>query len=120
TAIEEAKELATLPLDELVRNLIVYKMILENKDLDEEEEDEDFNLMARNFRKFFRKGCRFTRGNQFGNGGNRFSKGQGNSFRNKDGESSKQKGAFYNCKIEVHFASKGRNPKENKAYVRGA
>ncbi|GJT33140.1 UBN2 domain-containing protein [Tanacetum coccineum] len=30
TAIEEAKDLATLPLDELVRNLKVYEMILEN------------------------------------------------------------------------------------------
>ncbi|GKG11216.1 UBN2 domain-containing protein, partial [Tanacetum coccineum] len=30
TAIEEAKDLTTLPLDELVGNLKVYKMILEN------------------------------------------------------------------------------------------
>ncbi|GJX15072.1 putative reverse transcriptase domain-containing protein [Tanacetum coccineum] len=30
TTIEEAKDLATLPLDELVRNLKVYEMILEN------------------------------------------------------------------------------------------
>ncbi|GJT46780.1 UBN2 domain-containing protein [Tanacetum coccineum] len=30
TAIEEAKDLATLPLDELIGNLKVYEMILEN------------------------------------------------------------------------------------------
>nr|GEY17515.1 UBN2 domain-containing protein [Tanacetum cinerariifolium] len=30
TAIEEAKDLATLPLDELIRNLKVYEMVLDN------------------------------------------------------------------------------------------
>ncbi|GKE47138.1 hypothetical protein Tco_1478396, partial [Tanacetum coccineum] len=30
TAIEEAKYLATLPLDELIRNLKVYEMVLDN------------------------------------------------------------------------------------------
>ncbi|GJV85879.1 hypothetical protein Tco_1525777 [Tanacetum coccineum] len=133
-AIKEAKDLATLPLSELVGNLKVYEMILENngvvsktttKDkvkslalkakvtreqtsddsdsqdrsdegIDEEEEAEAFNLMARNFCK----GNRFGRGNRSGNGGNRFSKGRGNSFMNKGSESSKQKGACYNFGIE--------------------
>ncbi|GKA86969.1 hypothetical protein Tco_0808680 [Tanacetum coccineum] len=100
TAIEEAKDLDTLPLDKLVGNLKVYEMILENdgvvfktitkdkvkslalkakvtreqtsedsdsqgrsdEDVEEEEEEvEAFNFMARNFRKFFRKGNRFGR-----------------------------------------------------------
>nr|GEX18938.1 hypothetical protein [Tanacetum cinerariifolium] len=111
-AIKEAKDLATLPLDELVENLKVDEMILKNDgvvsktttkdkvkflalkakvtreqtsdDIDsqdgsdegvDEEEVEAFNLMARNFRKFFRKG---------------------------------------------HFASECRKPKENKAFVSGA
>ncbi|GJY45704.1 hypothetical protein Tco_0434767 [Tanacetum coccineum] len=123
TAIEEAKDLATLPLDELVRKLKVYEMILENDgvvskttiknkvksltlkakvtreqtsdDIDsqdrsdedvDEEEAEAFNLLARNLRKFFRKGNGFERVN-------RFDKGHGNSFRNKDGEGSKPKRA---------------------------
>ncbi|GJR18417.1 hypothetical protein Tco_0966944 [Tanacetum coccineum] len=30
TAIEEAKDLATLPLDELIRNLKVYEIVLDN------------------------------------------------------------------------------------------
>ncbi|GJV71276.1 hypothetical protein Tco_1491271 [Tanacetum coccineum] len=108
TAIEEAKDLATLPLDELLINLKVYEMILENngvvyktitkekvkslalkakvtreqtsddsdsqrgsdEDVDKEEADA-FNLMAKNFRKFFCNGNRFRRGNRFGNGANR-------------------------------------------------
>ncbi|GKA76279.1 hypothetical protein Tco_0782740 [Tanacetum coccineum] len=69
TTIEEANDLATLPLDKLIGNLKVYEMVLDNdgitskttkekvngKDKDEEEAEE-FNLMARNFQKFFRKG----------------------------------------------------------------
>ncbi|GJR72171.1 hypothetical protein Tco_0084536 [Tanacetum coccineum] len=94
TTIEEAKDLATLPLDELIGNLKVYEMILKNdgvakttkekvkylalkakvtreqtsddsdsqggsdEDVDEDEA-EAFNLVARNFRNFFRKGNRF-------------------------------------------------------------
>ncbi|GKD28028.1 zf-CCHC domain-containing protein [Tanacetum coccineum] len=158
TTIEEAKDLATLPLDELIGNLKVYELVLDNdgvasktttkenvksiafkakvtkeqtsddsnsqggsdEDMDEEEEVKAFNLLARNFRKFFRKGSRFGRRNRFGNNGNRFGKGRGNNFRNKGGESSKAKGACYNCGIEGHFASKCRKPKENKAFIGGA
>nr|GEV84325.1 zf-CCHC domain-containing protein/DUF4219 domain-containing protein/UBN2 domain-containing protein [Tanacetum cinerariifolium] len=99
TTIEEAKDLATLPLDELIGNLKVYEMVLDNdgvaskttkekvksldlkakvtreqtsddndsqdgsdKEVDEVKESEAFNLIARNFRKFFRKGkIRFRR-----------------------------------------------------------
>ncbi|GKA36155.1 hypothetical protein Tco_0722646 [Tanacetum coccineum] len=55
----------------------------------DEEEAEAFNLMARNFRKFFRKGNRSGRGSRFGNGANRFGRGCGNRFGNKGGESSR-------------------------------
>nr|GEV52691.1 hypothetical protein [Tanacetum cinerariifolium] len=137
TAIEEAKDFDTLPLDELVGNLKVYEMVLDNdgiaskttkekikslalkakvnreqtsddsdsqggsdEDIDEEKV-EAFNLLARNFRKFFCKGNGFERENQFGNGENRFGKGRGNSFEDKCGKSSKKKGAFYNCEVSV-------------------
>ncbi|GKE31438.1 retrovirus-related pol polyprotein from transposon TNT 1-94 [Tanacetum coccineum] len=91
-----------------------------DEDIDEEEEAKAFNLLARNFRKFLRKGNQFGCGNQFGNGVNRFGSSHGNSFSNKGGESSKQKGACYNFEIEGHFASECRMPKENKAFVGGA
>ncbi|GKC67836.1 zf-CCHC domain-containing protein [Tanacetum coccineum] len=124
TTIKEAKDLATLPLNELIGNLKVYEIVLGNdgesdEDVDEKEA-EAFNLLARNFRKFFRKGNRFGRGNRFGNGRNRFGKGRGNNFRNKGGEESKLRGACYNCGIEGNFASECRMPKENKAFVKGS
>ncbi|GJT13661.1 protein CHUP1, chloroplastic [Tanacetum coccineum] len=65
-----------------------------DEDVDEEE-SQAFNLLARNVRR-------------------------GNSFRNKSGESSKQKGACCNFGIKGHFASKCKKPKENKAFVGGA
>ncbi|GJS16160.1 retrovirus-related pol polyprotein from transposon TNT 1-94 [Tanacetum coccineum] len=86
----------------------------------DEEEAEAFNLLARNFRKFFHKDNQFGRENRFGNGGNQLGKGRGNRFGNKGGKSSKPKRACYNCEIEGHFASECRKPKENKAFMGGA
>ncbi|GJU74649.1 hypothetical protein Tco_1266054 [Tanacetum coccineum] len=85
-----------------------------DEDIDEEKV-EPFNLMARSFREFFRKGSRFGRGNRFGDSANWFERSCGN----KDGESLKQKGACYNCGIEGHFTSEYRKPKENKDFVGG-
>ncbi|GKA71399.1 zf-CCHC domain-containing protein [Tanacetum coccineum] len=78
------------------------------------------SILARNFYKFFRKGNQFGHGNRFGNGANRFGRGHRNSFGNKGGKSSRQTRSCYNCRIEGHFASECRKPKENKAFVRGA
>ncbi|GKE56589.1 hypothetical protein Tco_1495774, partial [Tanacetum coccineum] len=46
TAIEEAKDLATLPLDELIRNLKFYEMILENDGVTSKTIKEKFKSLA--------------------------------------------------------------------------
>ncbi|GJZ08741.1 hypothetical protein Tco_0543024 [Tanacetum coccineum] len=75
-ATEEAIDLATLPLDELIGKL--------NGGSDKDEDEvKEFSLMARNFQKFFYKGNRFGHGYRFGNGGNKFGRGRGNGFGNK-------------------------------------
>ncbi|GJR20642.1 protein CHUP1, chloroplastic [Tanacetum coccineum] len=154
TIIEEAKDLAKFPLDDLIGNLKVYEIVLENdgvtskttkekvkslalkakttreqtsddsdsqersdEDLDEDE-PEAFNLMARNFRKFFRKENRFVHVNQFVSEANRFGKGCENCLGNKGG--GRQKQGCYNCGEEGHFISDCPNLKENKAFIRGA
>ncbi|GJW95553.1 retrovirus-related pol polyprotein from transposon TNT 1-94 [Tanacetum coccineum] len=94
-AIDEAKDLATLSLDELVRNLKVYEMILENDGVVSKTTTKD-------------------------KGTNKFGRDCRNSFRNKGGESLKQKGACYNYRIKGHFSSECRKPNENKAFVGGA
>nr|GEZ91804.1 hypothetical protein [Tanacetum cinerariifolium] len=134
-AIKEAKDSDTLPLDELIGNLKLLKAKVtrehtsddsdsqggSDEDVDEEEEeDEAFNLMARNFRKFFCKGTRFGHDNRLGNGANRFGRGCRNGFEKKGDESSKQKGVCYNYGVEGHFSSECRKLNENKAFVRGA
>ncbi|GJR71173.1 zf-CCHC domain-containing protein [Tanacetum coccineum] len=86
TAIEESKDLTSLSLDELIRNLKVYEMIIkkdseivkakvERKSLalkakkessDEEcstseSEDEEYAMAVRDFKKFFKRRGRFVR-----------------------------------------------------------
>ncbi|GJZ11782.1 zf-CCHC domain-containing protein [Tanacetum coccineum] len=107
-AFEEAKDLVTLPpLDELIGNLKVYEMVLNNDGVGSKttkEKVKSLDLKAKVTMK------------QTSNDSN----SRGNSFGNKGGEGSKPKGACYNFRIEDHFASECRKPKENKAFVEGA
>ncbi|GKC09638.1 hypothetical protein Tco_1001248 [Tanacetum coccineum] len=86
TAIEESKDLTTLSLDELIRNLKVYEMIIKKdseivrakgerrslalkakKESSDEEcstsgsEDEEYAMAVRDFKKFFKRRRRFVR-----------------------------------------------------------
>ncbi|GJY17001.1 hypothetical protein Tco_0387423 [Tanacetum coccineum] len=59
TAIEESKNLTTLPLDELIGNLKVYKEV--KKDVNDEDssssdsEDEEYDMAVKEFKKFFKR-----------------------------------------------------------------
>nr|GEX42135.1 UBN2 domain-containing protein [Tanacetum cinerariifolium] len=86
TTIEESKDLTSLSLDELIRNLKVYEMIIKNdseidkakverkslalkakKESSDEEcltsgsEDEEYTMAVWDFKKFFKRRGRFTR-----------------------------------------------------------
>ncbi|GJY05721.1 hypothetical protein Tco_0371661 [Tanacetum coccineum] len=149
TAIEGAKDLATLLLDELIGNLKVYEMVLNNdgvgskttkekvkslalkaKATKEQTSDDsnsqggtDEDINEKEADAFNLLARNFRKGNQFGCGnqfGNLFGKGRGNSFEDKGGESSKKKGACYNYKIEGRFASECKSQRRTMAFRGGA
>ncbi|GKD75696.1 hypothetical protein Tco_1333978 [Tanacetum coccineum] len=138
TAIEEAKDLATLSLDELIGNLNVYETILRidgvafkpikekvmpialkenitrgqtsSDDIcqDKSDEDEEINLMAKNFRKLFQKGVK-----------------KHNKFdickeKTNGGESSRRECGCYNCGNKNHFIGDFTKSIRNNAFVGGA
>ncbi|GJU41368.1 zf-CCHC domain-containing protein [Tanacetum coccineum] len=57
TAIEESKNLTTLPLDELIGNLKVYEEIAQAPIV----EDEEYAMAVKEFKKFFKRRGRFVR-----------------------------------------------------------
>ncbi|GKA59305.1 DUF4219 domain-containing protein [Tanacetum coccineum] len=100
TAIEEAKDLATLPLDELIRNLKVYEIILDNNRVASKTTKEKVKSLALK--------AKVTR--------KQTSNNSICQVREKGGESSRRERECYKCGIRNHLASNC--PKaNNKAFV---
>ncbi|GJZ42234.1 zf-CCHC domain-containing protein [Tanacetum coccineum] len=132
TAIEEDKDLATLPLDELSGNLKVYEMVLDNDGVGSKTTKEKVKSLALKAKVTREK----TSDDSDSQGGSDedideeeseasiywlgTSASRSNSFKEKGRESSKKKGACYNCGIESHFTSECRKLKDKKAFIRGA
>nr|GEV62088.1 hypothetical protein [Tanacetum cinerariifolium] len=124
TTIKEVKDLATFPLYELIGNLKVYEIVLDNDGVaskttkekvkslalkakvtreqtsdnstcqDESNEDEEINLMAKNFRKFSRKGVKVH------------GKFEICQVKGKGCKSSRRERECYKCDSKNHLASK--------------
>ncbi|GJY11878.1 zf-CCHC domain-containing protein [Tanacetum coccineum] len=61
-AIEESKNLTTLPLDELIGNLKVYEEEVSDDDSSSSDgEDEEYAMAVKEFKKFFKRRGRFVR-----------------------------------------------------------
>ncbi|GJY78576.1 zf-CCHC domain-containing protein [Tanacetum coccineum] len=61
TAIEESKDLSTLPLDELTGNLKVYEKSPKYEATSSDSNDEEYAMAVRDFKKFFRRRGKFVR-----------------------------------------------------------
>ncbi|GKG13762.1 zf-CCHC domain-containing protein, partial [Tanacetum coccineum] len=139
TAIEESKDLTSLSLDELIRNLKVHEMIInkyseivktkvERKSLalkakkesnDEEcltsgSEDEEYAMAARDFKKFFKRRGRFVRQPQ--NDKKTFK-------RSRDGKNGKGDRKCFRCGNPNHLIGECPKPlkdKNQRCFVRGS
>nr|GEU37676.1 retrovirus-related Pol polyprotein from transposon TNT 1-94 [Tanacetum cinerariifolium] len=139
TVIEESKDLTSLSLDELIRNLKVHKMIIkkdfeivkakgERKSLalnakkessDEEcltsgSEDEEYIMAVKDFKKFFKKRGRFVR--QPRNDKKTFQR----SRYDKNGKNSRK---YFRCGDPKHLIGEFPKPpkyKNQSAFVRGS
>ncbi|GJS06211.1 hypothetical protein Tco_0363007 [Tanacetum coccineum] len=136
--IEEAKDLATLPLDELISNLKVYEMILASDGVDskpikekvmpialkanvtrgqtsrnsirqdESDKHEEINLMAKNFKRLLQKGVK------------KHDKFDICKEKTKGCESSRHERGCYNYGNKNYFIGDCPKPRRNKGFIERA
>ncbi|GJX38458.1 zf-CCHC domain-containing protein [Tanacetum coccineum] len=140
TAIEESKDLTSLSLDELIRNLKVYEVIIKKEfemvkgkreqnrslplkakkessdedSLTSDSEDEEYAMAVRDFKKFFKRRGRFVRQPQ---------DERKSSQRNKDDKNDKIERKCIKCGDPNHLI--GECPKllrkyNQRAFIRGS
>nr|GEZ32998.1 retrovirus-related Pol polyprotein from transposon TNT 1-94 [Tanacetum cinerariifolium] len=137
-AIEESKDLPSLALDELIGNLKVHEVVMEKdskiyrgkkervksialkakkKSSDDEtltsrSDDEEYAMVVRNFKKFFRRKCKFVRQ----------PREEKKSFRQRDEKKEKSDRKCFRCGDPNHLISDCPKPsrnKDQKAFIGG-
>nr|GEW00620.1 zf-CCHC domain-containing protein/DUF4219 domain-containing protein/UBN2 domain-containing protein [Tanacetum cinerariifolium] len=139
TIIKESKDLSSLALDELIGNLKVYEVVMEkdseiyrgkkervksialktNKEssddetLTSESDDEEYDMVVRNFKKFFRRKGKFVRK----------PREEKKSFRQRDEKKGKSDRKCFRCGDPNHLIGDSSKPPRNndqKAFIGGS
>nr|GEY50909.1 uncharacterized mitochondrial protein AtMg00810-like [Tanacetum cinerariifolium] len=139
TAIEKSKDLSLLALDELIENLKVHEVVMEkdskiykgkkeriksitlkakkessnNETLTSRSDDEEYAMVVRNFKKFFRRKGKFVRQ----------PREERKSLRQKDEKKGKSDWKCFRCGDPSHLIGdcpKTSRNKDQKAFIRGS
>nr|GFD10560.1 zf-CCHC domain-containing protein/UBN2 domain-containing protein [Tanacetum cinerariifolium] len=113
-AIEELKDLTSLSLDELIRNLKAKKESSDKECLISKSEDEEYAMKVRDFKKFFKRRGRFVR--QPRNDKKTFQ-------RSRDDKNGKSKRKCFRCRDPNHLIGEYPKPPKDKnqgAFIRGS
>nr|GEU59697.1 hypothetical protein [Tanacetum cinerariifolium] len=115
--------------DKVTRGQTSSNSICQDESKEDNNEDEEINLMAKNFRKLFQNGNRIGRQYRLDSRDGKL----GKCFKKHDkfgicndknkingGEISRRKHGCYNCSNQNHFICDYPKPKENKAFTGGA
>ncbi|GJS60870.1 zf-CCHC domain-containing protein [Tanacetum coccineum] len=114
TAIEESKDLTSLSLDELIRNLKAKKESSDEQYSTAGSEDKEYTMAVRDFKKFFKRRGRFVR--QPRNDKNTFQ-------RSRDDKNGKSDRKCFICGDPNHLIGECPNPpkdKNQRAFVGGS
>nr|GEX04736.1 integrase, catalytic region, zinc finger, CCHC-type, peptidase aspartic, catalytic [Tanacetum cinerariifolium] len=110
TALEESKDLSSLALDELIRNL--KKESSDDETSTSGNDDEEYAMAVRNFKKFFRRKGKFVRQ----------PREEKKSFRQRDEKKGKSDQKCFRCGDPYHLIGDYPKPyrnKDQKAFIGG-